>query len=582
MNIETLAAKFSSSGNYRKAIPLLLKILETGNNNNVVQLELGKAYFFTKDYANAKKYLRKISSKNSPQKSEALYYLLKIFKQEKDYSNAAKTASLLKGDSLEILFELASFYLMTDNKQKALNFFEKIIKLYNDSDAKFETAKTLENLDNFDKAADYYKKCIENGCRTNESYEGLFRIYNSLSGYAELKKYFHFFAGDKTREKTWTDNNIEWLKKLYKKADKTDFRRLFSKLYNTLLSPKNKNRVLSFTELIEKKLTLKSKPNTILVQLTGNCNLRCIMCHNHGSGWSLPKGRQKELIDYLQYASHVSWLGGEPLTYPDIEYLMDAAYKAGVRQQIVTNGLLINNKIARKIAKYNINVIISIDSAVKKIYEAIRVGADFNVLRQKLTQLKEARKKYKSTAELAINAVIMNNNYKHMHKLIDFGCEFGFNKIVFKPPISGMDDYYDIGAKTFFKGLHKKLETYAQVKGIEIESWIMQMHESVNEIKKQNNTGKNTMRQCATVGVTGNLFCSLPWQRLTILFDGSVQPECCCTTSQKLGKKTITSIWNGKLFQIYRKNMLSGKHKEFCSKSCNTMLVPESFRFEVY
>lgn len=105
---------------------------------------LGHLYFrYLQDYPRAEQaYLKAIE--NSPQ--QALYYgeLYQVYRYFYKNDTSAAEDILIKGlavnpDSIDLMMELAGYYKDTGEKQKAIEWFDKIIKL----DAKNEYAKQM-------------------------------------------------------------------------------------------------------------------------------------------------------------------------------------------------------------------------------------------------------------------------------------------------------------------------------------------------------------------------------------------------------------------------------------------------------
>ncbi|MDE7164057.1 MAG: radical SAM protein [Clostridiales bacterium] len=113
----------------------------------------------------------------------------------------------------------------------------------------------------------------------------------------------------------------------------------------------------------------------IIVKVTEACNLRCKYCYNKDSDYSaqvLGLERFTKLIDIVapyRKDIHIIWHGGEPLT-AGLEYfenamrIEDAAqtkYRVTIKNQIQTNGTLIDKKWIELFKKYDIKPGISFD-----------------------------------------------------------------------------------------------------------------------------------------------------------------------------------------------------------------------------
>jgi radical SAM protein with 4Fe4S-binding SPASM domain len=104
----------------------------------------------------------------------------------------------------------------------------------------------------------------------------------------------------------------------------------------------------------------------LAVELTSHCNQRCSYCYN---AWREDNGKQvgamasDDLCEVLDRAltevefDHVTLTGGEPFVRPDIWRILDVCKKHGVGVQMISNGGLVTDEIAEKLAPYRIRCI---------------------------------------------------------------------------------------------------------------------------------------------------------------------------------------------------------------------------------
>ncbi|MEM6997063.1 MAG: radical SAM protein [Myxococcota bacterium] len=102
---------------------------------------------------------------------------------------------------------------------------------------------------------------------------------------------------------------------------------------------------------------------SLAIELTSHCNQRCSYCYN---AWREDNGREvgalpsAELIALVDRAlgevelDHVTLTGGEPFARADVFEVMDACVDRGVRIQMISNGGLITDAIAARLATYPI------------------------------------------------------------------------------------------------------------------------------------------------------------------------------------------------------------------------------------
>jgi MoaA/NifB/PqqE/SkfB family radical SAM enzyme len=144
---------------------------------------------------------------------------------------------------------------------------------------------------------------------------------------------------------------------------------------------------------------LKRRWRLLQVESTIACNLHCIMCpwreiaknvENHGI---MTQEVWEAIRPHLPEARAVDFTGGgEPLLQPRLVEWIREAHVAGCETGILTNGLLLTEKKAAQIIDAGLNwICFSMDGATAEIYEAIRVGSNFETVCQNLANIAALR-----------------------------------------------------------------------------------------------------------------------------------------------------------------------------------------------
>lgn len=153
-----------------------------------------------------------------------------------------------------------------------------------------------------------------------------------------------------------------------------------------------KNKILG--SIYQQSVKLRS-PIVVMFELTYRCNFRCPHCYVEGS----PK-KEKELstkevfliIDQLREIGvfSIAFTGGEALLRKDIFEILVYAKRQGFETAILSNGYLIDKKIANKLLSVNINAVdITLNALKTEVFE-------------KLTGVKDALKRVKTAIKLLI------------------------------------------------------------------------------------------------------------------------------------------------------------------------------------
>jgi len=186
-------------------------------------------------------------------------------------------------------------------------------------------------------------------------------------------------------------------------------------------------------------------PEHVYFSLTGRCNLKCKMCsipnpHNRQED-ELTAGEVKRLIDQIvdMKVDHLTFSGGEPLLRNDIfELIAYAVDKKISMVDIISNGLLINEEVAKKLVKSGVtHITVSIDG-LEEANDFIRGKGSFRKAAEAIDLINKYRKN--NFPSLGINFTIMDCNIGHILPIIDLAKEKQCNIVVFQPMLSDNTD----------------------------------------------------------------------------------------------------------------------------------------------
>ena len=190
------------------------------------------------------------------------------------------------------------------------------------------------------------------------------------------------------------------------------------------------------TELIIPKFSgsVLSAPVRVYLNLTNRCNLSCKHCVN----LSGPKETSelssdiiKSLVEEMSRIGVFELIigGGEPLLHPDILDIIRLVNSKRISTGITTNGLVVNENMAKKLSKLNFNYLsVSLDGATRSTHEHIRGKGSFSGAIMALKNLK----KYTSH-RISIHFVIMKHNLSELPALFrlaeELKCDIGLDFI---------------------------------------------------------------------------------------------------------------------------------------------------------
>ncbi|MGC8479497.1 MAG: radical SAM/SPASM domain-containing protein [Candidatus Micrarchaeia archaeon] len=173
-----------------------------------------------------------------------------------------------------------------------------------------------------------------------------------------------------------------------------------------------------------------SAPTTVDLYPTLFCNERCKFCYignrldNKINGLSRKNAISimNELVENGIFS--LSILGGEPLLYRDLGWLLDIAYKRDLIISISSNGTMYNENLINKIVEYDISFSLSFHSHLPKIHADI---VNNNVaLNKELNFLDRVINKGLKTH---VTTLITKNNKDSVLETIKFLCDNGIKAI---------------------------------------------------------------------------------------------------------------------------------------------------------
>jgi MoaA/NifB/PqqE/SkfB family radical SAM enzyme len=323
---------------------------------------------------------------------------------------------------------------------------------------------------------------------------------------------------------------------------------------------KSENTYLNDLEIQKKRLLLESKVRNIAVTLTSACNLNCFMCGAKNTRWTLPGRIKDEIIELFPYIETVIWQGGEVFLYEGFEDLLNKASLFGVGQCLNTNALLIDQRMAEKLAEHNVVIAFSIDALTKDAFEFLRSGSNFEKTLEKIYMIKEIKEHTNTGMHMDINTVISSYNYRQIESFADFAAQNGFSRLNFIQMDCGEfvkereAAYFnhDADAVNFIRDACRKAEEKCRNSGVYFNNELLCCTE--------NKGNMNGMKETA---------CDLPWKNLWIDMQGNIKPGCKCFHS--LGNVSDISLhdaWNGEIMLNYRNKILSGEFSGFCNDYC--------------
>lgn len=172
-------------------------------------------------------------------------------------------------------------------------------------------------------------------------------------------------------------------------------------------------------------------PKIIELELSNTCNLQCVMCSGIVSS-SIRKCREnlpplennydskfvEQLAEYLPHAKEIKFYGGEPFLIDTYYQIWDVLLKikSKAKLHVVTNGTVLTDRVRNYLRNLNFTITVSFDALNKEQFESIRVGADFDKVKQNIEEYYDLL----NGKGLSLSLTPMKNNCKEVPKVIDY------------------------------------------------------------------------------------------------------------------------------------------------------------------
>jgi len=205
------------------------------------------------------------------------------------------------------------------------------------------------------------------------------------------------------------------------------------------LRPKPKSKI--FAELKQKvsprvmrliqQSPLSVTPRTLNLDISWACNLSCTMCSaqlrvSKQNRRFLAPEQFKRILEQLPRLNHIYFMGlGEPLMNPHLPEFISLARKKHITTALITNGMLLTEKIINRLDDNLKRVSISIDTSLAEKFNAIRKGAQLSSVVENARRLKIQ----KPELEIRILAVMMRETFEDLPELVKLAKHIGASAV---------------------------------------------------------------------------------------------------------------------------------------------------------
>lgn len=171
---------------------------------------------------------------------------------------------------------------------------------------------------------------------------------------------------------------------------------------------------------------------TLQWHITHRCNLRCAHCYQDDYSSFETRAEMKRILDqYMDLLAfygcrgRLNVTGGEPLTHPDLFWLLQAARERGIKTGVLTNGTLIGLREARLLRGCGVDYVqISLDGC-RRTHDKIRGEGSFAQAVEGIYALKT------QGIFTSISFTAQRQNRRELGRLARYCCDLGVDKLWF-------------------------------------------------------------------------------------------------------------------------------------------------------
>jgi MoaA/NifB/PqqE/SkfB family radical SAM enzyme len=325
------------------------------------------------------------------------------------------------------------------------------------------------------------------------------------------------------------------------------------------------------------------KPSMVTVNLTNQCNQKCVYCEIGQdqpslNGDALSFDDIIWILDEMAYnkIKKISLCGGEPFLFDGVIDLVAYAKKKNIRCSITTNGMT-----AHKLNEHELNILktckteinISIDSFQDSIQSYTRGTS---------AALPNALKSLKKLSEMCIPVtvltVISKYNYLDLFKFFTSAYEKGIKQVLFQPVIyySNYPDLNPIGEKSKLNvsvaELDLLMNELKNILGFErkhkINSNVYRILPWINHYLK---TAESQNGKWFFNDVLHKFFCREIHAIIDIAYDGGIQPCGLSPASISIMENRhlgLMVLWS-KATEKIKDDMRNARYYEYCNGCCH-------------
>lgn len=357
----------------------------------------------------------------------------------------------------------------------------------------------------------------------------------------------------------------------------------------------------SFSTPAEVETALSARPEypeTLSVEVTSACNLKCRMCAltTGDTRSSRRAGHMNEVVwerilEAADRIGHVNLNGwGENFLNPRFLDYMRELDARGVRTNFSTNGYFLTEGNVAELAavRHLTHVNVSIDSPDPRIYEAIRgrpLAPAMRGLRNLVNGLPRPER-------VTVSSIVMPDNVESLAAFPELLGEIGVRGYVLQGLVEPENTASAASGRDSVAEIVARLGADCRRRGISVLVYPLLHHLLAGrEPAIWHELPEFARRDLESAPLALSKQCASPWDHVFVNKDGLVMPCCNCAAWENgaagehgvmgdLKTQTFAEIWHGDTFSRFRTGLLEGDLPTVC-RSCDLVSTGAHF-FKTY
>jgi LPS sulfotransferase NodH/MoaA/NifB/PqqE/SkfB family radical SAM enzyme len=309
----------------------------------------------------------------------------------------------------------------------------------------------------------------------------------------------------------------------------------------------------------------------VSVDTTSVCNLRCTMCsleRDYPEKGVMSLETFRRLEDALPSLRHLSLsLNAEPLLNRHLVEMVAIAKRASqgrVATSFATNGTLLDERCATALIEAGLDALeISLDGTTREVFEAIRVGASFDLIVANIARIAVLKRRLgRSTPHVSLRFTLSRANFVDLPGLLDLALRLEIDHVV----VNGLEPYDEVRAAQIMYGSRPDPEVEDAFERLAERGRAHGVRVDLPQLAPQEVVDCHLIDHACVVSWDGTVApCSPLSYPRTFYFDGAPEQHPRLAFGN-IRERPLAEIWRAPEYVDFRRRLRAGEVFDHCRK----------------